>query len=919
MKKLKGLFLAILSLLFCVGFAGCSMPSFGSGNSLDIGGGAQGSELPDDSKDSGNSSNSTGGKPDDGKPDDGTPDDGKPDGGEIGGEDKPDNPDNPNDSSTGGNENPDVPNYPGSEPGDIPDIPVGQIYLDVTYFTIHTADGVPLRGGYLVDENATLNDFFDQHMDEIMRDYNEGQGFGEDSYGYDEQFFRNSFWQIADRLIEPDKVIQDYIRMIDESVDGGIFVPIVFTPSGAGLNITIYDGEYDSDPAMFPFPIQVCLRDTIDWAYKYGFFNMSYDESIRVGVWQDYWSRTPILDDTWTAELLFILDGESGEGGWDDPDMPQENRFTVYMPGIYDYWEYEDGTPEVGGLKDFAYEFVNYPDGVTIEEAKTQACDPYMSWVYYMNGERVDGSVVLTKDSVVVCVAEEADRAIPEFTIAIGVDGYGAKSYTYRGPVTMWEVAQRYCKETGIDYFDYIWDCEAVSLQEFLPIVRDRTICGVLYTEPVQPTESTVTLRRYDGVEETVQTYAVSYGMAFDAFVQQYLIPEYTYDTAFECEYAFYIAGDGMNEFSYASLEGNCSLWMIKRSVLEQGYNVSVDLTTRDDITENKNLLMQYPCTLRHLIWEVTGYELWLDAYRVTVNGNLIEYGGKEDYWYLTESKLYYTDMEIVVKPIFEIGVVVEVAGETDKSKTLTYYEDVTPMQVAKDLGLSHDAGDYLWNVGWSSTDDNPVYPTDGLMMRLGNGNGYLFVTARKVVVGISLMRANGEELNVDHVVDPNSFDGWDWSVSVKSAIEYYIGSEYADFNWRVKDSNGERAVTLEEVLAFIYIENGSSFDKKYTYYTLIGTPKKVMVEVVVDENGGQTEISDKEYNGGETIGSVLYELGYRLSNKGNTICVKDGVEYTFWAEGYDGYMLPNDLSGRLWTWLSEINCSIRIVIWKQA
>ena len=62
--------LGLCSILAVMAFAGCSMPSFGSGGSLDWNGSSQGSDLPDDSKDSGG--NSSGGS-----------------GGEIGGEDKP--------------------------------------------------------------------------------------------------------------------------------------------------------------------------------------------------------------------------------------------------------------------------------------------------------------------------------------------------------------------------------------------------------------------------------------------------------------------------------------------------------------------------------------------------------------------------------------------------------------------------------------------------------------------------------------------------------------------------------------------------------------------------------------------------------------------------------------------------------------
>lgn len=893
----KGL-LIVCSILAVMAFAGCSMPSFGSGNSLGDGGGIHGSDLPDDSKDPGE--NSSGGS-----------------GGEIGGEDKPTDsvkPDGSGGNAGGGAEDTGDPTIP-PIPDDVPEIPADKIYVDVQYFTIHTQDGKPLRGGYFVDKKATLNEFFIQNYEEIMRDYNEGQGFEEGSYAYDKQFFEESFWQYGSRLMYGEDRFIDFYTA-NASADGaGIYFPLFFTPSGAGPNFVLHDGEYDSDPAYFPFPVSVRLRDVIDWAYNHGIFEMSYDQSLQAGVWQNYWSRESIgADDCPFDEIIFVRN----EDVWDDPDIPKENRFTVYMPGIYDYQYYEDGTPEVGGVKDFSYEFVGYESGITIEEAKNYACDPNMEWVYYMNGERVNGDTLLMEESVVVCVCAEADQQMPEFTITIDVDGHGANSYSYRAPVTIWEVAQRYCKEKGLNYYDYVWDCEAVSFQPFQPIVCDRWISAVLYSEPVQPTESYVSVRRCDGGEETISTYAVPYGMQFDAFVREYLLPEYTYETAFECEYAFYVAGDGMNEFSYASLQGSYNLWMIKRSVLEQGYNVSVDLTTRDNVSATGSRPMYYPATLRALIWEVTGCEIWsLDMYNVTVNGSLIEYGGKDDFFYLTENKLYYTNLEIIVKPIFEIGVFVVVDEESSKSATLTYSEDVTPRRIAQDLGLSRDAFDYLWAIGWDSMSEDYVHPDDGLMLRVQSRGAYLFVKARKVLVGISLIRENGEEMNFDPMAGIPSGDGWDWSVTVQDAAANLLGDECKDYNWRVKDSNGEREVTLDDVLEF-NMEGGASYDKKYTYYTLVGTPKRVQVEVVIQgDNGTQKKLIDQEIDGGTTIGNVLYELGYRNSNQGWSNCVKDGKEYSYWVEGYNGEPLSSSISGKTWGWMSGIPCSIRIVIWE--
>jgi hypothetical protein len=372
-----------------------------------------------------------------------------------------------------------------------------------------------------------------------------------------------------------------------------------------------------------------------------------------------------------------------------------------------------------------------------------------------------------------------------------------------------------------------------------------------------------------------------------------------------------------MNEFSYAKLEGNFNLWMIKRSVLEQGYHVSVDLTTRDNVSETGSQTMHHPSTLRNLIWEVTGGEIWnLDMYQVTINGSLIELNGKEDFFYWTESKLYYTDVEIVVKPIFQIGVFVMVNAESSKNATLTYYDDVTPRKIAQDLGLSRDALDYLWTIGWDSSSQDYVHPDEYLMMRMQSG-GYLYVTARKVLVGINLTLENGEEMNFEPMMGGSSDEGWDWSVSVKDAAELWLGSEYANYNWKVKNEYGEYDVTLDDVLEFSL--DGGSFDKKYTYYTLIGRPKRIQVEVVLqDGDGTQRKLLDKKIDGGSIVGSVLSELGYASTSQGGMTCEKDGRVYSYWVEGYNGQGLSSNISGMSWGTAMKIPCSVRIIIWSE-
>jgi hypothetical protein len=210
----------------------------------------------------------------------------------------------------------------------------------------------------------------------------------------------------------------------------------------------------------------------------------------------------------------------------------------------------------------------------------------------------------------------------------------------------------------------------------------------------------------------------------------------------------------------------------------------------------------------------------------------------------------------------------------------------------------------------------NYVHPEEGLLLRMQSGGGSLYVTARKVLVGLSILKTNGEEMYFEPTVGYDSAEGWDWSVTVQEAAERWLGDEYKDYNWRVKDSIGEYDVTLEDVLEFNYIEGGASFDKKYTYYTLIGTPKRVMVEVVLQGNAMEQKLFNQEIDSDTSIGSVLAGLGYAMG-EGLQTCTKDGAEYSYGVDGYDGYPLPSSVSGMSWPWTAKIPCSIRIVIWK--
>jgi len=541
--------------------------------------------------------------------------------------------------------------------------------------------------------------------------------------------------------------------------------------------------------------------------------------------------------------------------------------------------------------------------------------DSYMTWVCYVNGERVSEDTILNEDCVVICVAAEADRGFDPFTVTVSVEGQKASSYTYTAPVSMWDCATRYCKEQGLDYATYVWTNEnqsTAAMSELTLTVRDTTLYGSIYKEPEKPTEATVTIYRYDGEEETVQTYAVEYGCRFDTFVQENFWAEYNDSNSHEYEYAFFGGEMGGEMGGYQELKGALKVWMIKRSVLEQGYNVSVDLTTRDSISEKGEKRMYYPATLRQLVYEVTDWDIYLDGYSLSVNGETITNSEKFDYIENCEEKLYYRDVTLVVKPIFEINVEVLTQDEQSKSKKLTYYGEVTPAQVALDLGLSRKADDYLWKTGWSSDSTEYLYSVgEPLMMRLQSG-GYLFVEARKIRVGISLITESGEEIWLDTNSTSDPHAGWEWSVDVKTAVGGFVS--FDDYIWKLKEESGYlREVTGDEVLSFVRKEYTGDYYGLLTVYTLVGSPKKVMVQVVLDENGTETKLLDVEYDATKSIASVLKDLGYVwYTDCDNYTVRKDGVDYSFWVDGYNGNYGPV-IAEQSWSVISALKCSIRI------
>ena len=207
MKKMKW-FLLVLCAITCMSLASCSMPSFGSGLGSDGGqNSVSGGGITDDS-------NASGAGPDD----------------TVGNEDKPTDSSDGGKDSAGGSDDSST-GDPIIIPGDAPEIPEGKIYVDVIFFTMTTPDGIPLQQGYFVDETATLNDFLDEYVDDMVTYLAEtegGLGFG-DAYGNGngEEQLRNSFWQIADYLMDGDDLFSDYFDVAGKTEEGGVYFPML--------------------------------------------------------------------------------------------------------------------------------------------------------------------------------------------------------------------------------------------------------------------------------------------------------------------------------------------------------------------------------------------------------------------------------------------------------------------------------------------------------------------------------------------------------------------------------------------------------------------------------------------------------------------------------------------------------------------
>lgn len=189
--------------------------------------------------------------------------------------------------------------------GEEVNVPEGKMLATVYYYTITCENDKPLTYSGLVDKNATLNEFFNEHLDGIAKVFNEAHGYAEEDY-YGNEFFTGGFWQIGTRLLYGDSLFSDVLSENTKSFH------INFTPSGWGLMTGICvceDPTYvDRMEQCIPFPWGVCIEDFVNWAYARDIFEMTYEQSLTQGYWVDAMSgeRVDSAYMTWEGLLCFV-------------------------------------------------------------------------------------------------------------------------------------------------------------------------------------------------------------------------------------------------------------------------------------------------------------------------------------------------------------------------------------------------------------------------------------------------------------------------------------------------------------------------------------------------------------------------------------------------------------------------------------
>ncbi len=879
MKKIKLLMLAFCSFM-CMAIAACELPLVPEGSVLE----SSSSTMTESEYQSAENSSSDSS------------------------EDSVDSNDSSSDSSEDSVDSNDPSSDSSEDPGDDVIVPEGKMLATVYYYTIQTDEG-PLTYSGLVDKNATLNDFFTVHMDGVITVFNEYCGYIDKSeYQYTEEFFRDAFWQIGNKLLQGNSAFSNYVTANAKTVN------LNCTPSGWGLMTGICVCEDPLNPDYMelsvPFPFEVCIADFVNWMYARDMFEMTYEEAITKGYFTLAGYTEHLTSEYTTSDqlLCYIYNSEDDDSG---EVVPTE--FTVYMPAVYGYYYSEMN--EVGGMDVKDSQSTVYTSSTTVGEVFTNSYgdDPEHVFNYYMDGAQVSADTVLTKDCAVVCVLQQQDVELDPFTVTVYIEGQEKISYTYTRPIALRDAIAKYCAEKRVKMNDYTWtELESVLMSFDINTAwaYNVELYGYIYVEPEKPTTQTVKVLKYDGETETNEEYTIGMDVRMSAFIREYLLPNYDEENVYNNEYLFFYFGDNSAIYAGDLLSGGTTeLLMIKASVLEAGYTVQIDFMNRGESTaQTYENTLYFPLTLRTILCETTSWDIDYMTFHITVNGEEFTYSEEEkvESYEVFERYPCYKDMSIVVRPIYRVNVDVRATDETDKTQSVEICGGISLPIIAQKVGLRYDFSVYGWKIGYS---EEYYWDPSGFFMP-SEVEFQVVVEARKVYTDFYFITAEGTEMTFETSMYNDGY-AWDWSVNVQTAFETIVGTgggmdSFDDFTWIAKCETGEFTVTAQDVLSYIIPEEYDYWDTASNYktvYSLRGERKNVTVRVIEQNADGEVVKGEQVYNTDVTIGDILSAYGYSESNSGwfmvETLC-----------GGYSNNF-PSD-----WQWDTVVTWPIRIMVY---
>ena len=665
-----------------------------------------------------------------------------------------------------------------SSTSDSSDIPDGSIVLTVHMHDV--AGSVELRASAGVSLSQLISDNFTALVNLYVTG-NTGAGTADN---YNVEFFQNGFWQKGGDLI----FLEDILSETNV---------LAFTASGVGFTVLFYDNNA-FEPAYYPLP-PLNLQDFVEWMYRNDLFSMDFESSLDVGVWEIDGYETTDGESVIGNEVRFTLNehDDGGDGGLDE--------FTVYGIQLYSATD-PDGASKMG--------MSTYSTPVTVEQIYNEHfahAEEYYTFTLYKNGERVSLNETITSDCCIVGVIDEIEASW-DFSVQISC-GEQMETYNYYAPVSVLDVAQRFCAQYSLGkYDDYSWyenEQIAFSFEYFHLFAENATLTGFANNAPPSNPSSyqfTYYIDNDDGngaVKNTVELDSREIKM--ETFAREYMglaIP----DEAYTGEYAFFEGYSGMNELDSTSyVTSEYSIWAIKRSALSYPYTVTYTfIPTWGYQFETRTQELYFPCTLETLLYELSDVptnSVIPDAYLYEIDGEEIDLG-KGDW-----GKLYYYDITLKISPVYHAFVQVNVWDEGDKSQEYVSYKPIVLSKLWEDLGLSKTPTAYSWKVNEQYYYDNAL--NDPVFLDVGRMGHTIVISARTVHLAVTFIdEQTGQEMTLGYRGMPED-TGWEFSVSAQKAWDETVGGfiEFDDFTWTLYAPMGGEQVDFTDLSTeFVYV-----------------------------------------------------------------------------------------------------------------